>query len=220
MSEETEKEDENSGSSPNAKRLTQEQWDEIERAFRMGEDTITGLAARYAVSAPTISKRFKVKGLHHGMDKPSPATAVAGQAAAIAAAQLAAAPKKTFAERREENIEKTKNTSYEIHNAIQIMIGNMLREIAGPAKVPAQAKMADIKALNWLAKTNEIARIGKYVLLDIMPDPDAVEMPTIIIDDLSEQEIEELSRRHGDEDEDELPPEQEVEIEGDEAEET
>lgn len=213
MSKEPENENEAFGLSPNAKRLTPEQWDEIEREFRMGDDTITGLSARYGVSAPTISKRFKVKGLHHGMDKVAPQAA--SQAAAIAAAALAV-PKKTFAERREENIEKTKNTSYEIHNAIQIMIGNMIREIAGPAKVPAQSKHADIKALNLLAKTNEIARLGKYALLDIMPDPDAIEMPTIIIDDLSEQEIEELTKRHGEEDGDELPSEQDIEIEGDE----
>jgi hypothetical protein len=216
MTEEAENENEGPESSPNAKRLTPDQWEEIERAFRMGEDTITGLGARYGVSAPTISKRFRSKGLHHGMDKPDPSATVAGQVAGIAAAQVAAAPKKTFAERRDENIEKTKTTSYEIHNAIQIMIGNMLREIAGPAKVAPQTKMADIKALNWLAKTNEIARIGKYALLDIAPDPEAVEMPTIIIDDLSDQEIDDLARRNED-DEDGLPPEQEVEIEGDES---
>lgn len=213
---ENESETESSGLSPNAKRLSPEQWDEIERSFRMGEETVSGLSARYGVSTSTVSKRFKARNIQHGMDKPDPAKQAVAQATAIAAAALAQ-PKKTFAERREENIEKTKNTSYEIHNAIQIMIGNMLRDIAGPAKVSPQTKIADIKALNLMAKTNELARIGKYVLLDIMPDPDAVEMPTIVIDDIADEEIERLSRLHADEESDEILPEQEIEIEGDES---
>lgn len=217
MSDETEIENEDaSGASPNAKRLTQEQWEEIERSYRMGEEKIPILSARYGVSAPTISKRFKAKGVVFAMDRPDPNAQAAAQAAAIIAQQQAAQPKKTFAEKREENVEKTKQTSYDIHNAIQVMIGTMIRDFVGPNKVLPQTKMADIKALNWLAKTNEIARIGRYAILDILPEVNTEDLPNMAIDDLHDLEVEELARRNGDDEDEEesLVGDQDVEIEG------
>lgn len=200
---------EESGSSPNAKRLSSETWAEIEELYATGQVKSVELAARYGVSTSTLSRRFQSRNIVWN-SKPTQAAAAA---VAAANAAIAAAPKKTFAERREERIDETKTRSYEIHNAVQILLGNMIREFGSKTSLP-QDKMADIKALRLLAQTNEISRQGRYAILDIMPDPEAIERPTILIDDLHDDEIAKMQQEHGEDNEILEGDEEEVSIEG------
>lgn len=203
-----ENDNDTSGSSPNAKRLTPETWAEIEELYATGQVKSVELAARYGVSTSTLSRRFQSRNIVWN-SKPSQAAA---QAVAAASAAVAAAPKKTFAERREERIEETKNRSYEIHNAVQIILGNMIREFGARSALP-QDKMADIKALRLLAQTNEITRQGRYAILDIQPDPEAIDKPNILIDDLHDEEIARMQQEHDEDGEIIEGAEEEIEIE-------
>lgn len=172
----------------NGKRIDSETWTEIERLYEHGEAKGTDLTARYGISSGTLSKRFKSRKITFGSKSPAVAAA-----SAAAAAALAGPPKRTWNEMRETRIEETKRRTYEIHSAIGTMMTNMLREFAGGTATP-QDKLNSIKALGLMAKANEITRIGRYVLLDINPDVVEEDLPGILIEDITQDEIDALQR--------------------------
>lgn len=207
MSQDEETETEEAGGSSNGKRISPEVWEEIEELYETGQVKSVELSARYGVSTSTLSRRFQARKI---VWNSRPISTAAATAVAHAAAAVAAAPKKTFAERRIERIEETKNRTYELHNALHILYGNMIREFGAKTAEPGD-RAADIKALRLLGQGIEISRIGKYSLLDITPDPADFDHPTIVIDDLHDDEIAEMQRQQ-DEDGD-MIVEEEVEIE-------
>jgi hypothetical protein len=191
--------------------LTEVEWAQVVELWEMGEVTLDDLAKQFKVTPGAISKGLKKRGATKGAKAAARAAAIAAAAAAGTAAAV-----KTFAEERKLRIEQTKTDHYNWSTTISKLAMKELLECQKKGAAFATVD-ANLRALRRAMAILSEARIERYELLDAKGEVDEKELPQLLIENLTEEEIEKLrSMAEEDELEVELPKEisEEVVVEG------
>lgn len=193
-------------SKASGKRLSAEQWTEIITHYEFGSMNLKEIIEKYGISSSAIHKFFKRRAtegrpvirnsrrhLFHVVGGPASAPAISAAAAAAMA--------ETFATKRKKRIEESKESLFTLSAVNQALLGKIVRELRDPsAPVAPAARMADIKALRQIELTIADMMDNRYRILNIEDDVDQVELPKLVLEDLSQEEIKDIQRRAGGED--------------------
>ena len=182
------------GEDPKAKRLTPEQWAEIEAHCAYNTMSNRDMMVKYEISRRGLRKHFE-RMMEKGtpIERGSKAHLLAAKTAAaigvkVSAAAAAAPVASAFNEKRKENIEWSKTTLFQQDRNNQIMIMKVQKEIQAGTRTAADG-FADMKTLNLIARALLTTRQNRYVLLDIANDIDEAALPKLIFEDLNDEEI-------------------------------
>lgn len=183
------------GENKQARRLTDAQWAEIVEAYELGVKGITELAEEYGVSRQNLSGRFKINGIQKGSRAGELKQAV-NQAAKAQAAQ-AAAQADRFAEKKAEYIEETRMQGYAALKQVQIIAAKIVIEAhrAGRAMATIDDDMKALRRYQAILTENVRTRLGDVLNANESVDPD--DLPALIVEDLTAEEVAEHHREIG-----------------------
>ncbi|MCC8941037.1 hypothetical protein H8A99_32540 [Bradyrhizobium sp. Arg68] len=188
-------------------RVDQSTWSEIEAHWETGDVNLQELEARYGVSRRALQSRFSKRGLVKGSK----------------AAQIAAAVKERVFEETlpevDEITSRAKATREAAYQNAVIVEGLIMAQLEAAQKDASQALRAAsaIKALSLAAAGLERIHSLKWRALGL--DKDSAlsdELPILVFEDLTSQEIQLMQERDRDGDPDDLEPEISAHDEGDE----
>jgi hypothetical protein len=193
------------------KRLTKQQWLEIEDHVAYNTMSRKELEDHYDISGNSIRSHFKrlmAEGVYIGRGSKrhllagKTAAAVAGGVAGSTASAIIGA----FASKRKERIEQTKTTLFQQSQIIQTLLNMTLKDIADLTKPDktAAALSDDIKALQRAENINASMVKTRWILLDIENDIDEATMPKLLFEDLTQAEITALQNASEEDDGDDL----------------
>jgi hypothetical protein len=189
------------------KRLTLEQWAEIEAHCAYNTMSNKDMVAKYGVSKNAIYKHF-LKLMENGkpIERGSKAHLLAAKTAAAIGVRITAAAAapivSAFNEKRKDNIEFTKTSLFNQDKSNHAQLMKLQKAFADGTKTPAEA-YGDLKSLNLVTRIIHGMRENRWALLDIENDIDETSLPKLIFEDLSDDQIKELqSSDDGGEDDD------------------
>lgn len=176
-------------------RIPEDKWIEMETAYELGVTTQGDLAAKYGVSRQSISRRFKRRGITSGSKASQIAAAATAAATAVAAKRAS-----EFAEKRADMVEQTRMEGY---NTIRIA-GQLMTKLISDTRASSHSLATiqdDLKVLvryqdAWIRGTR--ARLKDILNADALVDE--ATLPSLVIDDITQAEIDKIQR--GDEDSD------------------
>jgi hypothetical protein len=175
-----------------ATRLTPDEWAKVRAMYESGVPTLAALSAEFGVAKSTISAHFKKHGTTRG-SRSAEVTARIEEKVAEKLAEIAT----TFADKKVQRIEETKNEHYEAARFISKMVNKTLVD-AVKDKIPLSAIYNNLKSLRIAQATLAQARQERFEILDVANEIDERDLPHIIFDDLSEKDIAELQARNDD----------------------
>lgn len=191
------------------KRLTREQWLEIEDHVAFNTKSGRDICKEYGISSRGFSSHFERRmkdgvfigrgSKRHLLSGKVAAAVVAGVATTTTSAIIGA-----FAAKRKERIEQTKTSLFQQSQIIQSLLNMVLKDVADTTKPDATAaSMTDhFKALQRAEAINASMVKTRWILLDVENDIDEATMPKLIFEDLTQAEIDAMQSAGG-EDEDE-----------------
>lgn len=182
-------------------RLTAEQWEEIYAHYEYGTLKPKEILDKYKISSAALSKRIrKLRDEGRVLIRGSKKVELK-EAAEKAIKEAAERVASTFAGKKLSRIEQSKETLYTASQANQHFFNNILKDIAAGRRTVSSAAN-DFKALRHSELLIKAFIENRYRLLDIDNMIDEEQMPKLIIEDLSKEDIEEIQRRGADEDDD------------------
>lgn len=197
MSENTESpaEDADEDTGSKSSRLTAAQWEEIRTLWELGEIRLSKIVEKYGISKQAVMKYFKRNNVTHGSRKGEIKTAiVAGVAKATVAAAVPG-----FADKRKQRIEDTREAHYVAADMLSKLANKTIMDCvrATPARSLSSVK-EDLRALRYAAAIQEQALNMRLEALSAHDEIDEKEMPEFQVSDLTDQDIEELRAKNGD----------------------
>ncbi len=171
------------------KRPTPAEWAEARNFYELGEMRAAELANKLGVTRSALHQHFSKHKSYFASRKKE----IEKKAEEVVS---------TFALKRKQRIEETKTQTYEMDSAINAYARKILSDAIKGA-TPLSVKEKELKALHKLTVINTLTRQGRYHVLDADNEIDENELPSIIFDDLSKKDMDELKRSHK-EDEDDL----------------
>lgn len=204
---ESEDSDEKDKSRP---RLTEAQWAEIEAHYEYGTLTTGEILTKYGITHAAISKHIKraaekgriIKKLSkRHLLAVKTAEKVTGVAATATAAEVS-----TFETKRRKRIEESRETLFLHSRNNQASLMKIQKQIADGAITPAAAT-EDLKALRHAEALIKTMVENRWRILDIELDVDEKALPKLVLEDLSDQDIQEIQARgaeDGDDDEEDF----------------
>jgi biotin operon repressor len=206
------------------KRLTTEQWAEIENHWAYGTKSSKELSEEFGITPAAIRMHFK-KLMDEGVPiaRNSKRHLLAGKTAAAVTGKVAETAAGTiigaFASKRRERIEQTKTTIFNQSQINQVTLMNLQKKIADPASALAGITPAtyaeDFKVIQRIEATLGMMIKNRWTILDVENDIDEATLPILSFEDLTAAEI--IKAQMGEEEEDDdidLP--EEVEVDEDE----
>lgn len=195
----------NAGPAPEKKEaLSDEQWAEIRAAYELGTAGAKELAEKYDVSPQALYKHFQKHGVVRNSRKGELEKKVAEEAAkktaAAVATNVAAAASVSFASKRKQRIEETKEAVYTSAAALGVLSSRILKESATPGAAVISTRHADIKALKTLSEVIANTMEMRYRVLNADEDVDEAGLPALPIMDLTEDDIAAIHAGHNDDD--------------------
>jgi hypothetical protein len=180
---ELDEEDKVSGSG----RMSSADFAEARELYELGKASLGELADTYGVSRQALSKRFKAAGAVKDSRKDEIA-AVAGAAAKSASAATAAAIAERFTDRRADWIEETRIQGYQALKSVKILAHKTLMDAhrSGVSVSTVDEDMKTFARLNKILVDNIAASLD---LLQAHEHVDEEDLPTLIIEDLTDDEI-------------------------------
>ena len=168
-------------------RLTPKQWAEAEALWESGEITYEGLAKRFGKDKRVFWEHFKRRGIVKGAKSAEHKARVAAEvtkAAQEEAALLAA------------RIRETKEFHYNVNDKLSKLVWAEILQ-ARQNNEPVATRFNNLKALELAVSTLKKLREDRFVLLGIDKEEhvDEDSLPTLIIEELTQEQIEELRNR-------------------------
>jgi DNA-binding transcriptional ArsR family regulator len=167
-------------------KLSAAQWADIRLAYEMGEANVGTLAARYGISPSAVSQHFTKQ-------EPKLIFGRIPREATEKASKAAEAEKHTFASKRLDRIEKSKEDGFNVTSAINVLNSRLIGQAARDG-VTLSSLAAEFKALRNAALINAEIIEQRRFLLDMDSNIDANELPILPIRDYSANELDELQR--------------------------
>jgi hypothetical protein len=173
---------------PKAKRLSPEEWLEIENHCGFNTMSNKNMAIKYGISSQAIYNHFDRlmkdgNPIQRGSRVIKPAAAPVKEPTPSAAPVVSA-----FNTARKQNIENAKTSLHNQDIAAQRQLMNIQKEIEAKTRAPRECH-ADIKAIVHLISGLRLLRENRWALLDVENDIDEASLPKLIFEDLSEAEI-------------------------------
>jgi AcrR family transcriptional regulator len=184
-----------SGETGSGKRLTAAQWTEICTLWELGEVKIDELAKRFDVSRQSIMRHFKKNGIVRNSRKSDVRTAiVAGVASATTSAVIA-----NFADKRKQRIEDTREAHYQAADYLSRLTNKLITDALRASK-PVSSIKEDIKALRMASAIQEQSFRIRIDVLNADQEIDENELPTLTIEDLTDEDIASIQTKTSDDD--------------------
>lgn len=186
MTEETEKSPaaEEPEAQPKAqKRLSPEQWGEIERHWEHETMRVKEICSHYGISPQAIRQHMTA---NPHIKKGSKAHLV--KAAVAAPVGAAATVPSDFEAKKKERIEQTKEAIYRSSNANAALFGRLQKEIVDGTRTLEGTEKA-FKALRVAEGFLKLSRDNRYAVLDIANDINEQDLPVLVFEDLTQDEI-------------------------------
>lgn len=163
------------------KRLTPAEWEQVKLLWEYGNHTLADLSDKFGIRRDTIHRRLKEDGIEKG-------------ARAHEAAQaITSGMNDEMAKQAAENVKRIVETRNDHYRYAEVLARMTMGEIVG-AKNASQAfatRDANLAALNKAAKTLEVLRKERWVLLGLdREDGDPEDMDELMITELSQEQIE------------------------------
>jgi hypothetical protein len=184
------------------RRLTAEEWREIEDHYEYGTLKTGEILEKYKITMPALSKHIRRAAMKGRLiKKGSKRHLLAAKMAAAVATKVedGAVTVTTFESKRRGRIEQSRETLYLHSRNNQASLMKIQKAIADGAITPANAD-ADIKALQRIEKLIEIMTNNRWRLLDIEKDVDEKALPRLQFQDLNQDELDEMASRESDDD--------------------
>lgn len=176
-------------------RLSKKDWEEISTLWELGEIKLSEICRRWKISKQAVIRYFKRNGIVQNSRKSEVKTAViAGVAAATAAAAVP-----TFADKRKQRIEETRESHYQAADYLTKLTTKTLIDAVRDKK-PLASVREDLKALRYASAIHETMLRIRLDVLNAHDEIDEVEMPSFQIVDLTDKDIEELRAKQDEED--------------------
>lgn len=188
---------------PSQKRLTGEQWLEAEALYLTGQANGAEISRRYGVSASAVSQRFNAKGLRYGSLRPE-VEAKTREKVVEKVSGKAAEAVSAFAEARRRRIEETKEAAYRYQETTDKQLAGILAEVAKNraaaaagtpipgAPVEFGSVFHSVRALALAKKAFAIGRAERWAILEIEGDVAEEELPSLVVQDLTAEEVQEM----------------------------
>lgn len=176
------------------KQLTPAQWAEVVTLWELGEVKLEDLSTRFGISISGLSKGLKARGVTRGSRAHEVAAAV--KKTVIAAREEDAL---TDEQERQRKIKETRAQHYDWAKGLaqQVMASFAKAQKAGD---PFSTEMGNIKVLRQGLAALEIARRERFAVLNADDDLGEGELPTLPIEDLTEEEIKRIQNSDGNDD--------------------
>jgi hypothetical protein len=204
MSEEktTEADPEQEKSQP--KRLSPEQWREIETHWECGTMRTVEICRHYGITPSAVTQHFDaLKKAGTPIIKNSKKGQIQKAAAAAAVAQTAGAVS-GFETKRKSRIETTKESLYASSVINHMEFHKIQQQIRAGTITPKEA-VSDFKALRMAESFITLNRENRYSLLDVENDVAERDLPVLVFEDLTEAEIKAIQESDDDFDDLDLP---------------
>lgn len=170
------------------RRLTDSEFTEIKEIYELGKAGLTDLAAEYGISRQALSKRFKSAGVVKGSRAHELAAAAKTAATAGTAASTAATVEK-FADRRSQWIEEVRVQGVQALKQAQLIARKLVADQMklAPGNLAAiDDNLKTVQRFNKILVDNIQAQVD---LLQANSQIDETMLPTLKIEDLTEQDI-------------------------------
>lgn len=163
-----------------SRRLTDAEFAEIREHYELGTKGLVDLADEFGVSRQTLSKRFKDAGVKKGSR--------AHELAAAAKSSAATVVVERFSEKQEAWIEETRLAGYKALKRAEMLTHKIVIENERAGK-PASEIEADVRTMqryNRIIADNVRARLKLLKAEDYVGEED---LPALVIEDLTDEEI-------------------------------
>lgn len=168
------------GKTSKQKRLSLAEWEQVKLLWEYGNHTLAELSDQFGIRSDTIQRRLKDEGIEKGAKAHEVANATATAMHDEMAKQAAENMKR---------IVETKNDHYRYAEALARMTMAEVVE-AKNSRQALSTKDANLAALNKAAKTLEVLRKERWVLLGLdREDGDPEDMDELLISELSQEQI-------------------------------
>lgn len=166
--------------------LTEADWAEAKELYELGTAGLSDLADKFGVSRQALHRRIKDAGLVRG-SRAHEVAAAAAAAATSAVSASAAATAERFADRRNDWIEETRLQGVALLKQSRMMAAKVVAENARAGRTPA-AIDDDLKALQRYEKILEGNIAAALSLLRADESIDEEDLPSLQIEDLTDQD--------------------------------
>ena len=188
MTEEVEVKEENSeGSGSSGKRLTDAEFAEVKELYELGKAGLTELADQYGVTRQALSQRLKNAGAVKG-SRAHEVAAAARKAITGAAGASAAATAERFSDKRGEWIEETRIQGFQTLKLIRGLAQKAIKDAIAAGR-PVAAADDDLKAIGRYNKIAVDNLAATFELLEADKHVDENDLPTLNIEDLTNEDI-------------------------------
>lgn len=189
MSEVTvEREEEEDGkSSGSGSRMSGADFAEARELYELGSASLGELAEKYGVTRQALSERFKRAGVVKESRKHEVAAA-AGSGVKSASAAAAGAVAERFSDKRAEWIEETRIQGYQGLRLTRGLAQKIMTDAVRAGRPPASTD-DDLKALGRLNKILVDNLNSALEILEARDHVDEEDLPTLVIEDLTDEDI-------------------------------
>ena len=162
------------------KRLTPAEWEQVKLLWEYGNHTLADLSKQFGIRPDTIQRRLKEDNVEKGAR------------AHEAASSAVNAVHDEMAKQAAENVKRIVETRNDHYRFAEVLARMTMGEIiaAKNAKQAFATKDANLAALNKAAKTLEVLRKERWVILGLdREDGDPEDMDELMITELSQEQI-------------------------------
>lgn len=186
--------DTTSGASKPGPKLTDAQFAEIVELYELGTMGLADLASRYGVTRQNLSKRFKDAGVRRGSRAHEIAAATKKAATGAPSATASGILVERFADRRPGWIEETKMQGYGalkmVQQLAQKVVADHMRTATPGSPSPALATIDDdLKSIQRFGKILNDNLAARLHLLDADNFVAEEDLPSLVIEDVTDDEI-------------------------------
>ncbi len=163
------------------KRLTPAEWEQVKLLWEYGNHTLADLSKQFGIRPDTIQRRLKEDNVEKGAR------------AHEAASSAVNAVHDEMAKQAAENVKRIVETRNDHYRFAEVLARMTMGEIiaAKNSKQAFATKDANLAALNKAAKTLEVLRKERWVILGLdREDGDPEDMDELMITELSQEQIE------------------------------
>lgn len=189
-------------SKPSTAKLTDAQWAEIVELYELGTAGLSELSAKYGVSRQALSRRFRDNGITRGSRAHEAAAAIKKAASGALSGPATAILVERFADKRPAWIEETKMQGYGalkmVQQLAQKIVADHMRTATPGAPAPGLAMIEDdLKSVQRLGKILNDNLDARLRLLDADNFTAEEDLPSLVIEDVTDDEILEVFKNNG-----------------------
>lgn len=165
-------------------RMTPKEWAKAEVLWRSGEMTAEQIGAKFGKEATTIKKHFAKRGVRYGSNAEEIRKKAQEENTAAALEEVSLVTQR---------IRETKEEHYKMSSAIAKLTWTEVLQ-ARQNKTPYAAIIGNLKALETAANVLAKTRAERYAVLGLDKDDnqDADLLPTLLVQELTEEQVESL----------------------------